>query len=193
MSHNKLKYYSHLSIMSTDAACVFVQKSHTFLKNELTVSHVQSSPRKGDSAVTHSTKPELPSHVKPLHDKSAEMLGLITSEETTTPVDSGQITTNIIPHDVVPVENSSTIKDDVEYEKNKLIVTNIPMKTTNIFLTFYLERTLEMEKKDYSFELKENSALLTFTRQYTIEGIGNPICILTSYCYIYTFRVGVLL
>lgn len=64
---------------------------------------------------------------------------------------------------------------DDEYERNKLIVRNISEQVINEheYLELYFEETLKLESAGYSFAFVKpgNSALLTFTKQYTVEGM----------------------
>lgn len=63
------------------------------------------------------------------------------------------------------------VTDDYKYEKDKLIIRNIQEEVSKEQLGFHLESNLEMEPKgNYSFELQEDSALLTFTKPYTVKG-----------------------
>ena len=71
--------------------------------------------------------------------------------------------------DVLPL---STTLPKEEYERNKLLIKNIPRAVNEDMLIMFLDARLDIEHKvDYAVELKDGCAVVIFSKERTDEGM----------------------
>ena len=75
---------------------------------------------------------------------------------------------------ISPAGGDDACPEQGKYESNKLLIKTIPEGVNEEQLVAFLEAKLDLEHpKNFTVKLKNTSAVVIFTKQYTLEGIHN--------------------
>ena len=142
-----------IALYCTDAAAVVQQSKHVIMKKSLKVQYASLPPPQPSTALGKDT----PSMTSTIDTISADLPPLLNNDD----IDS------LSHHDTV------TEEPPVRFERNRLIVKDIPHKLTEDVLQVFFENQLDnvVEEVPFSIDMRPSYTLITFESDYSDDGM----------------------